>query len=173
MKKSTGSVLKSVTEGKLHPDYVRFVLVTQFIFWGCRSAHEHTFLPCATGDLYAFSLIFFFFFFFFCISNSLSTAPGVARPAAQSHDQTYNLDVNVGKTQVAGKDAGGFRCEICDCTLRDSIAWLDHRNGVKHQKNLGFSVRSERASVDDVRQRLQAHKEKHAAESNYGTPLGR
>jgi U4/U6.U5 tri-snRNP component SNU23 len=27
--------------------------------------------------------------------------------------------------------------QVCDCTLKDSVAWLDHINGKKHNRALG------------------------------------
>jgi hypothetical protein len=29
---------------------------------------------------------------------------------------------------------------VCDCTLKDSVAWLDHINGKKHNRALGYAV---------------------------------
>lgn len=52
------------------------------------------------------------------------------------------------------KTGVGWHCKVCDCFLRDSHAYLDHINGRKHQKNLGFSMRVERSTKDQVSSRL-------------------
>jgi U4/U6.U5 tri-snRNP component SNU23 len=52
------------------------------------------------------------------------------------------------------KSGVGWHCKVCDCFLRDSHTYLDHINGRKHQKNLGFSMRVERSSKDQVSARL-------------------
>jgi hypothetical protein len=57
----------------------------------------------------------------------------------------------------AGKEAG-FYCETCDCTLKDSLAWLDHINGTYHNRALGMSMEVERSTVDQVKKRLEAMK---------------
>jgi len=46
-----------------------------------------------------------------------------------------DLDKKIGKHEVVGVDAarGGYFCETCDCTLKDSSAYLDHINGKKRE----------------------------------------
>lgn len=50
----------------------------------------------------------------------------------------------------------GWHCTVCNVYLKDSHTYLDHINGRKHQKKLGFSMRVERSSETDVLSRLQA-----------------
>ncbi|KAI9599145.1 hypothetical protein BDF19DRAFT_419448 [Syncephalis fuscata] len=92
-----------------------------------------------------------------------------------------NLDARVGKTQIAvsasvddnedgtpsaksggGQRQPGFYCEACDCTLKDSISYLDHINGKKHQISIGQIMGVERSTLEQVRARLAALKRKKA-----------
>jgi len=54
------------------------------------------------------------------------------------------------------KSGVGWHCKVCDCFLKDSLAYLDHINGRKHQRNLGYSMRVERSTKDQVISRLDA-----------------
>lgn len=58
-------------------------------------------------------------------------------------DQAAN-DRSVVKTGV------GWHCRVCDCFLKDSHTYLDHINGRKHQRALGYSMRVERSSKDQL-----------------------
>eukprot|EP01119_Soliformovum_irregulare_P001186 TRINITY_DN1089_c0_g1_i1.p1 TRINITY_DN1089_c0_g1~~TRINITY_DN1089_c0_g1_i1.p1 ORF type:complete len:196 (+),score=72.88 TRINITY_DN1089_c0_g1_i1:55-642(+) len=79
----------------------------------------------------------------------------------QAREEDLNLTEHVNKTEsVQGGSAdrsGGFYCETCDCLMKDSLAYLDHINGKKHQRALGTSLRPERAGVDAVRARLASN----------------
>lgn len=44
--------------------------------------------------------------------------------------------------------------------VKDSINFLDHINGKKHQRNLGMSMKIERSSLDQVRERFSLNKKK-------------
>ena len=52
-----------------------------------------------------------------------------------------------------GKSAG-FYCETCDLTFKDSLNYLDHLNSSQHYRRLRISGRVERATVEEVRDRL-------------------
>ena len=73
---------------------------------------------------------------------------------------TLDLAKNVGKTMVVmGPDGakskqGGFYCDICDCTLKDSTTYLDHINGKKHQRALGMNMRVGRSTLPEVQAKL-------------------
>ncbi len=49
---------------------------------------------------------------------------------------------------------------MCDCVVKDSINFLDHINGKKHQRNLGMSMKVERSSLDQVKARFAQNKKK-------------
>ena len=72
---------------------------------------------------------------------------------------------NIGGTSGAGKgvaggvtgngvtkctDGVGWHCRVCDCFLKDSLTYLDHINGRKHQRYLGYSMRVEKSTVQEV-----------------------
>lgn len=91
---------------------------------------------------------------------------GSARAFLSARTESLGLDSKVGKTEVvkpvASNAAGGagWFCEVCKCTLKDSAAYLDHINGKKHQRALGFSMRVERAGVSQVKSKLESLKRK-------------
>ena len=70
------------------------------------------------------------------------------------------------------KSGVGWHCSVCDCFLKDSMTYLDHINGRKHQRKLGFSMRVERSSKDQMLGRLsQLTKEKERKEKKSDTEL--
>jgi len=94
-----------------------------------------------------------------------AAAPGSAGPAGskrswlKSRTGSLGLDKHAGQTRVltepeVQKKATGWYCDVCDCLLNDSKAYLDHINGKKHQRKLGFSMRVEKVGVDAVRARF-------------------
>lgn len=91
---------------------------------------------------------------------------GSARAFIKARERAIDTEQNVGRTQIvtaAAMEAGagaGFWCEVCTCLLKDSSAYLDHVNGKKHQRALGFSMRVERVGTDAVKSRLDALKRK-------------
>mmetsp|Transcript_10507 Transcript_10507/g.22805 ORF Transcript_10507/g.22805 Transcript_10507/m.22805 type:complete len:300 (-) Transcript_10507:169-1068(-) len=50
----------------------------------------------------------------------------------------------------------GWHCKVCDCFLKDSMTYLDHINGRKHQRYLGYSMRVEKSTKHQVTSRLSA-----------------
>lgn len=97
---------------------------------------------------------------------------GSERAFIRARSGKIDLDSDVGKTKIvtaAAMEAGvgaGYWCEVCACLLKDSNAYLDHINGKKHQKALGFSMRVERVGTDVVKNKLDALKRKLASSSS-------
>ncbi|TYZ69403.1 hypothetical protein PybrP1_007740 [[Pythium] brassicae (nom. inval.)] len=85
---------------------------------------------------------------------------GSARAFLKARSQRVALDGSVGTVRVVKADevakGGGYYCEVCECGLKDSVAYLDHINGKKHLRKLGYSMRVERSTVDQVKSRLQS-----------------
>ncbi|GAB5036296.1 c2h2 and c2hc zinc fingers superfamily protein [Nannochloropsis oceanica] len=98
---------------------------------------------------------------------------GSKRAYLKHREADLGLEDKVGKIQVvtgssAPHQQGGYWCDICQCLLKDSMAYLDHINGKKHQKALGFSMRVERVGVDRVKERLGALKRREEERRNAG-----
>ncbi|KAJ4461122.1 putative zinc finger matrin-type protein 2 [Paratrimastix pyriformis] len=91
------------------------------------------------------------------------------KPRETLRPRDFRVDIaqNLGKTKLvtsstALPDSGGFWCEVCECLIKDSANWLDHLNGKKHQRALGMSMRVTRSSLEDVKARLAAGRNRQA-----------
>ncbi|KAI9275385.1 hypothetical protein BY458DRAFT_507259 [Sporodiniella umbellata] len=78
--------------------------------------------------------------------------------------ERLELEKNVGKVQVIqstdSRKQPGYYCKDCDITIKDSVTYIDHLNGRKHLANAGISRKTEKAGINDVKERLAALKRK-------------
>jgi len=97
--------------------------------------------------------------------------PSSMRDPVQARKNKVDLDSGVGKTKAIsfengnnGKGSGGYYCSVCDVNVKDSRAYLNHLNGRRHQRNMGFNpYKIEQSTVDDVRTKF-AEKKKQREE---------
>lgn len=89
----------------------------------------------------------------------------VARADLKARDYQIDLAAKLNKTQMVSvamplSQQAGYYCNVCDCVLRDSQSYLDHINGKWHNRALGMSMRVEKSTAEQVRQRLEAAKKR-------------
>lgn len=75
--------------------------------------------------------------------------------SAEDAVRTSTKKETPGPTDAVVKTGVGWHCKVCDCFLKDSHTYLDHINGRKHQRKLGYSMQVSRSTADDMRDRLK------------------
>jgi len=92
-------------------------------------------------------------------------------PAAAS--ATKSSDVLTPSSGVSKcSDGVGWHCRVCDCFLKDSLTYLDHINGRKHQRHLGYTMRVEKSTTDEVCGVLSSLAEKKRERESSSSILG-
>lgn len=80
-----------------------------------------------------------------------------------SRTSRLNVSANVGKTSLvpAGAPTGrrgrgaGFYCAECDLTFKDNLQFVDHLNSRQHLAATGQTGEVRKATLEEVRERLQ------------------
>jgi len=107
-------------------------------------------------------------------ASSARKAYGSDRALLKARSRKVDIDSRIGSIEMVSSEAiattsaktgstkdgvvksgVGWHCSVCDCFLKDSMTYLDHINGRKHQKNLGYSMKVERSSKNDVASKLK------------------
>ncbi|KAH0839118.1 hypothetical protein AYO21_04711 [Fonsecaea monophora] len=70
-----------------------------------------------------------------------------------------------------GKGAG-FYCEACDLTYKDNVQYIEHLNSKQHLINTGQSGQVKRATLQDVRERLEMLKARKRQQEEEAKMLG-
>ncbi|GIM05127.1 hypothetical protein Vretimale_9544 [Volvox reticuliferus] len=83
----------------------------------------------------------------------------VERSLLRQRDYQIDLTSRLGKTQVVGfntplNQQAGWFCNVCNCVLRDSQSYLDHINGKWHNRALGMSMRVEKSTLEQVKNKF-------------------
>jgi U4/U6.U5 tri-snRNP component SNU23 len=86
-------------------------------------------------------------------TTEMVSAEAAARTKALDDSSASSMDKSQGAVVKTGI---GWHCKVCDCFLKDSHTYLDHINGRKHQSKLGYSMRVERSTKQDLAAKLSA-----------------
>mmetsp|Transcript_22398 Transcript_22398/g.33374 ORF Transcript_22398/g.33374 Transcript_22398/m.33374 type:complete len:206 (-) Transcript_22398:156-773(-) len=89
----------------------------------------------------------------------------IERVPLKRREQQIDIRAKLNKREMVSStgalsEQGGYYCATCECLLKDSSTYLSHINGRRHQRRLGMTMRAERATLQEVRDRLQFHKRK-------------
>ncbi|CAG8541542.1 23681_t:CDS:2 [Cetraspora pellucida] len=107
-----------------------------------------------------------------------SPIPDQPRDLLRARTERVILDTNLNKTQVVQSTSiaskqPGFYCKECDCVVKDSVNYLDHINGKKHQRALGMSMKVERSTIDQIKSKFEQLKKKKEEEQQIYVDTGK
>jgi U4/U6.U5 tri-snRNP component SNU23 len=95
----------------------------------------------------------------------------VARNATQDFSRLVGTSTLVPAGSGVGKRGrgAGFYCEACDLTFKDNKQYIEHTNTIQHQRATGHTGQVKKASVEDVRRRIDLLWERVQAEKKEET----
>ncbi|GLC34358.1 hypothetical protein PLESTB_000737900 [Pleodorina starrii] len=101
----------------------------------------------------------------------------VERSSLRQRDYQIDLTSRLGKTQVVGfntplNQQAGWFCNVCNCVLRDSQSYLDHINGKWHNRALGMSMRVEKSTLEQVKNKFEELKSRKSPPPEEYVPDG-
>lgn len=71
------------------------------------------------------------------------------------------------------KRENGFWCEVCDCIVKDSLSYLDHVNGKRHNQNLGINVKKfTDSTLEEVKEMLEIKRRERDEQATDGYLMG-
>ncbi|KAI1617209.1 hypothetical protein EDD37DRAFT_41363 [Exophiala viscosa] len=103
-----------------------------------------------------------------------------ALDATSARGSRLDVASMVGKSTLVPATAGvgkrgrgaGFYCEACDLTYKDNVQYIEHLNSKQHLVNTGQSGEVKRATLMDVRERLEMLKERKRQQEEEDRRLG-
>jgi len=98
-------------------------------------------------------------------AEAVATTSTAATTEEGSESGAVSIKDGITKTGV------GWHCKVCDCFLKDSLTYLDHINGRKHQRNLGYSMRVEKSSKGQVLAKMKELEKKQEEEASINPAL--
>lgn len=107
------------------------------------------------------------------LESKLGTSEIIDPAAASATKSNVTNDVlkpSSGVTKCS--DGVGWHCRVCNCFLKDSLTYLDHINGRKHQKYLGYSMRVEKSTTEEVCDVLKGLAEKKREREGHNAITG-
>ncbi|KAG2442194.1 hypothetical protein HYH02_009680 [Chlamydomonas schloesseri] len=101
----------------------------------------------------------------------------VERSLLKQRDYAIDLTSRLGKTQVVGfntplNQQAGWFCNVCNCVLRDSQSYLDHINGKWHNRALGMSMKVEKSTLEQVKNKFEELKSRKSPPPDEYVPDG-
>ncbi|CAE6501814.1 Zinc finger matrin-type protein 2 [Homo sapiens] [Rhizoctonia solani] len=90
------------------------------------------------------------------------------KPTELMKQREHDLELakNLNKTMIVQNAGGrgpgqpGFYCDLCQRTLKDTSAYLDHLNSRQHLRRMGQTTQIARSTLDQVRARIALLREK-------------